>query len=100
MKWLKFILYIFLFSIGWMFELFVEHWDVFHLSFDVPAFNIINLLVISLLAWLVNYTIQKSGRKVKSHIDLLSDKIDEVVSESFMKMPNGFKNLGSVWLRK
>lgn len=78
MKWLKIIFYIFLFSIGWMFGLFVEHWDVFHLSFDVPAFNIINLLVISLLAWLVNYTIQKSGRKVKSHIDLISGKIDEV----------------------
>lgn len=79
MKWLSRILAIvFIFGIGWMFGLFLEHWPLFVLSFEVPAFNIVNLLVISFLAWYVNYTIQNESRKSKAHIDLLSGKIDEL----------------------
>lgn len=81
MKWFfRILLWILIFSLGWMLGLFVEHWDVFHLSFDVPAFNIINLLVISLLGWMVSYFVQNSSRKVKSKIDLVSSKIDEIDS--------------------
>lgn len=81
MKWFfRFLLWILIFSLGWMFGLFVEYWDVFHLSFDVPAFNIINLLVISLLGWMVSYFVQNSSRRVKSKIDLVSNKIDEIDS--------------------
>ena len=69
---------IFIFGIGWIFGLFLEHWPLFMLSFEVPAFNIVNLLVISFLAWYVNYTIQNESRKSKAHIDLLSGKIDEL----------------------
>lgn len=69
---------IFIFGIGWMFGLFLEHWPLFMLSFEVPAFSIVNLLVISFLAWYVNYTIQNEIRKSKAHIDLLSGKIDEL----------------------
>ncbi|MCQ2233338.1 MAG: hypothetical protein MJZ24_01195 [Paludibacteraceae bacterium] len=81
MKWFfRILLWILIFSLGWMFGLFVEHWDVFHLSFDVSAFNIINLLVVSLLGWMVSYFVQNSSRKVKSKIDLVSNKIDEIDS--------------------
>ena len=68
----------FIFGIGWMFGLFLEHWPLFMLSFEVPAFSIVNLLVISFLAWYVNYTIQNESRKSNAHIDLLSGKIDEL----------------------
>ena len=79
MKWLsRIIVIVFVFGMGWMFGLFLEHWPLFILSFDVPAFNIVNLLVISFLAWYVNYTIQNESRKSKAHIDLLSGKIDEL----------------------
>lgn len=61
-----------------MFGLFVENWALFKLSFEVPAFNIINLLVISFLAWLVNFSFQNHSRRSKSKIDLLSGKMDEV----------------------
>lgn len=68
----------FIFGIGWMFGLFLEHWPLFMLSFEVPAFSIVNLLVISFLAWYVNYIIQNESRKSNAHIDLLSGKIDEL----------------------
>ena len=74
----KILLVFFIFGFGWMFGLFMEHWPLFILTFEVPAFNIVNLLVISFLAWYVNYTIQNESRKSKAQIDLLSDKIDEV----------------------
>lgn len=61
-----------------MFGLFVENWALFNLSFEVPAFSIINLLVISFLAWLVNYSIQNHSKRSKYKIDLLSGKMDEV----------------------
>lgn len=81
MKWFwRLIIIAFFFTLGWNVGLITEHWDIFHLTFDVPVFNIINLLVISLLAWIVNYTIQNYGRRQKSKIDLLSGKIDEVDS--------------------
>lgn len=84
MNWIKpTIIIIFIFGMGWMFGLFVEHFDLFHLSFEVPAFSIINLLVISFLAWYVNYSLQNRQRKNKSKIDLLSNKIDEV--DSYLK---------------
>lgn len=79
MKWLsRIIAIVFVFGMGWMFGLFLEHWPLFILSFDVPAFNIVNLLVISFLAWYVNYSIQNESRKSKAHIDLLFGKIDEL----------------------
>ena len=61
-----------------MFGLYLEHWPLFNLTFDVSAFNIVNLLVISFLAWYVNYTIQNESRKNKAQIDLLSIKIGEI----------------------
>lgn len=79
MKWLyKIITFVFIFGLGWMFGLFVENWALFNLSFEVPAFSIINLLVISFLAWLVNYSIQNHSKRNKYKIDLLSGKMDEV----------------------
>lgn len=84
MKWFWWaVIIVFFFVLGWNVGLIAEHWDIFHLTFDVPIFNIINLLVISLLAWLVNYSIQNYGRRQKSKIDLLSGKIDEV--DSYLK---------------
>ncbi len=84
MNWIKpTIITIFIFGMGWMFGLFVEHFGLFHLSFEVPAFSIINLLVISFLAWYVNYSLQNSQRRNKSKIDLLSNKVDEI--DSYLK---------------
>lgn len=84
MKWFWRILIVtIVFIFGWIIGLIVEHWDIFHLTFDVPVFNIINLLVISLLAWYVNFSIQSNSRRLKSRIDLLSSKIDEV--DSYLK---------------
>lgn len=81
MKWFWWaVIIVFFFVSGWNIGLITEHWDIFHLTFDVPVFNIINLLFISLLAWIVNYSIQNYGRRLKSKIDLLSGKIDEVDS--------------------
>lgn len=61
-----------------MVGLYVEHWNLFHLSFDVSAFSIINLLVISLLGWLATFTIQNALRRTKSQQDLYYNKIDEL----------------------
>lgn len=88
----------FFFGIGWMFGLFLEHWSLFMLSFEVPAFSIVNLLVISFLAWYVNYTIQNESRKSNAHIDLLSGKIDELDANLKRISELCFKNEGASYI--
>lgn len=88
----------FIFGIGWMFGLFLEHWSLFMLSFEVPAFSIVNLLVISFLAWYVNYTIQNESRKSNAHIDLLSGKIDELDANLKRISKLCFKNEGASYI--
>ncbi len=81
MKLFNILLAISLFIFGWVAGQITENIDLFHLSFDVPLFNVINLVVVSWLGWYISYCIQTIQRKTKSKIDLYSSKIDDIDSE-------------------
>ena len=81
MKPFNILLAIYLFISGWFIGLITEDLKFLRFTLDVPIFNVINLVVVSLFGWYISYCIQTSQRKTKSKIDLYSSKIDDIDSE-------------------